>query len=128
MRELQDQVEHLQRENDLLQAQIENRHDLGERDVQDSSQSRHTIAHNKGKEPIILDNVDTLMDDELSSSSSPDLSPAKRSRSGRAKDTHIALHSATPIMAHSAGQEEKQVEGRTNQTECLGTHLHYSRA
>ena len=45
MRELQDRVEHLQRENNHLQAQVEKRHDLGERDVQDSGQARHPTAH-----------------------------------------------------------------------------------
>ena len=45
MRELQDRVENLQRENNHLQAQVEKRHDLGERDVQDSGQARHPTAH-----------------------------------------------------------------------------------
>ena len=45
MRELQDRVEHLQHENNHLQAQVEKRHDLGERDMQDSSQARHPTAH-----------------------------------------------------------------------------------
>ena len=34
----------------------------------------HSITHNRGKEPIIPDYVDTLADDELSSGSSPSLS------------------------------------------------------
>ena len=80
MRELQYRVEHLQRENDRLRAQVEKRHDLSESDVQDSSQARNTTARNKGKEPIVPDNVDTPKDDELSSSSSPDLSLVKSSR------------------------------------------------
>ena len=31
----------------------------------------HPIARNKGKEPIVSDNVDTPVDDELSSTNSP---------------------------------------------------------
>ena len=54
--------------------------DLGERDVQDSDQVRHPTARDKGKEPVIPDDVDTPVDNELSSSSSPNLSPAKSSR------------------------------------------------
>ena len=54
MREFQDHIEHLQRENDCLQAHVEKRHDLGEKDVQDSSQAWHPTACNKGKEPIVL--------------------------------------------------------------------------
>ena len=80
MRELQDRAEHLQRENDHLRAQVEKKHNLGERNVQDSSHARHLIACDKGKEPIILDNVDTPIDDELSSGSSPNPSPTKCSR------------------------------------------------
>ena len=80
MRELQDRVEHIQLENDRLPAQVKKRHNLGERDVQDSGQARQPIACNKGKEPIVLDDVDTLADDELSSGSSQNLSLTKRSK------------------------------------------------
>ena len=48
MRELQDRAEHLQRENDRLWPQVEKRHDLDERDVQDNGQARHPTAHDKG--------------------------------------------------------------------------------
>ena len=80
MRELQDRVEHLQRENDHLRAQVEKMHGLGEKDVQDSNQARHPTTCNKGKESIIPDKVDTPENDELSSGSSPNLSLAKRSK------------------------------------------------
>ena len=42
----------------------------------------HPIARNRGKKPIIPDNVDTPVDDELSSTSSPSLSlsPVKNAR------------------------------------------------
>ena len=54
--------------------------DLGERDVQDSGQARHPTARDKGKEPIVPDDVDTPVDDELSIGSLPNLSPTKSSR------------------------------------------------
>ena len=67
IRELQDHAKHLQRENDRLWAQVEKRCNLGKKDVLDSGQTRHPIASDKGNEPIVLDDVDTLDDDELSS-------------------------------------------------------------
>ena len=60
--------------------QVETKRDLGERNVQDSGQARHPIARDKGKEPIVLDGVDTLANDELSLGNSPNLSLAKSSR------------------------------------------------
>ena len=92
MRELQDRAEHLQRENDRLQAQVEKMHDLSEKDVQDSGQAKHLTACNKGKELIVLDNMDTPTNDELSSSSSPDQSRAKN---GRARSRQRPLHHPT---------------------------------
>ena len=73
MKELQCHVERLQHENDQLRAQIEKSHDLG-KDVRDSGRTLHPIPHNRGKEPIIPDDVDTPADNELFSSSSPSLS------------------------------------------------------
>ena len=75
MREWQDRAKHLQCENDRLWAQVEKRRDLARRDVLDRGQARHPTASDKGNEPIVLDDVDTLADDELSSSNSPNLSP-----------------------------------------------------
>ena len=80
MKELQESAEHMQRENDCLQAQVEKRRDLYERDVQDSSQAKHPVVHDKGKKPIVLDDVDILANDELSSGSSPNPSLAKNNR------------------------------------------------
>ena len=101
-------------------------YDLGEKDVQDS-QARNLTTRNKGKEPIIPDNVDTPADDEFSLGSSPYLSVAK---SSRAMSCQRRSHrpTATLIVACSAGREGKQAEDITNQTECLGMHLHYPRA
>ena len=80
MRELQDLVEHRQRENDHLRAQVEKMHNLGEKGMQDSGQPKHMTARNKGKEHIVPDNMDTPTNDKLSSGNSPDLSPVKSSR------------------------------------------------
>ena len=66
MKELQGHVERLQRENDQLLAQIEKNCNLG-KDVRDSVRVMHPISCNRGKEPIIPDDVDTPTDDELSS-------------------------------------------------------------
>ena len=53
---------------------------LGRIDVQESDQASHPIAHDKGNEPIVLDDVDTPEVNELSLGSSPNLSSAKSSR------------------------------------------------
>ena len=52
---------------------MEKIHDLGKK-VRDSDQAAYLITRNKGKEPVILDNVYTPANDELSSSNSPSLS------------------------------------------------------
>ena len=73
MKELQGQIEKVQRENDQLRAQIEKSCDRG-KDLGDSGRVAQLIACNRGKEPISPDDVDTQADDELSSSSSLSLS------------------------------------------------------
>ena len=78
MKELQERIEQLQRENDRLRAQVEQRHDLDKRDAQDNDPARNPVVHNKGKKPISLDDVDTPADGELSSGSLPNPSPVKR--------------------------------------------------
>ena len=80
MKKLQDRAKHLQHKNDRLRAQVEKRHDLGKRDAQHSSEARYSTTCNKGKEPIVPNNVDTPADDELSSGSLPHLSPTKSNR------------------------------------------------
>ena len=81
MKELQGHAECLQRKNDQLWAKIEKSHDL-RKDVCDNGQAMHQIARNRGKEPIIPDDIDTPVDDELSlgNSQSLSLSPAKNAR------------------------------------------------
>ena len=94
MEKLQGHAEHLQREHDQLRAKIEKSHDLG-KEVRDSGRSVHLIALNRGKELIILDDVDIPVDDELSSRSSPSLSlsPVKNARdSAKAKSRKRPSH------------------------------------
>ena len=69
MKELQGHAERLQRVNDQLRALVEKSRYFG-KDVRDGGRAAHSITHNKGEEPIILDDVNTLADDELSSGSS----------------------------------------------------------
>ena len=80
MRELQDRVEHLQHENDRFRAQAEERHNLGEGDEQDSGQAKNPTIRDKGKKPIIPDNVDTPAGDELSLDNLPNPSLTKINR------------------------------------------------
>ena len=88
MKELRAHVERLQRENYLLCAQMEKSRDLGD-EVRGSGRATYPITHNKGKELIIPANVDTPVDDELSSGSSPPsgLLPAKNTRAKSHKRT-----------------------------------------
>ena len=81
MKELQKQAECFQRENDQLWAQIEKSRDLG-KDIRDNDRTAYLVALNKGKEPIVPDDINTPTNDELSSgnSPSPSLSPAKNAR------------------------------------------------
>ena len=60
--------------------QVEKRHYLDERGMQDNVQAQHLVVRNKGKKPIVLDDVDIQTDDELSSDSSPDPSSIKSSK------------------------------------------------
>ena len=78
MRELQDCAEHLQLENDRLRAQVEKSAILAKKKVQDIGQAKHPTTRNKGKEPIVPNNIDTPADDKLSSGSSPGLSLEKK--------------------------------------------------
>ena len=112
MKELQGQAESLQCENDQLQAQIEKSCDLG-KDVQDNGRTAHPIARNKGKEPIVLDDVDTPVDDELSSGNSPSLSLSlaknvkKGTKAKSCKRHRLILLSLMPLVGHLARQGER---------------------
>ena len=114
----------MQLENDRLRAQIEEMHNLGERDAQDSGKAKYLTVHDKGKKPIVHDDVDIPVDHATRQT------PPRQKATGldRARDTRIALHLATPIMAYFAKQGEKQTEGRASQTYCPKTRMHYLRA
>ena len=62
MKELQGQAERLRSENDQLRAQIEK----SCKNAQDNGHDVQPIARNKGKGPVVHDDVDTLADDEQS--------------------------------------------------------------
>ena len=89
-----------------MRAQIEKSRDLG-KDVRDSGRAARLIAHNKGKKPIVPDDVDTPVDDELSSGSSPSLSLSSEKegaqRLNRARGLHITLPSVMLLVAHPTG-------------------------
>ena len=112
MKELQGHAERLQGENDQLRAQIEKSRDLG-KDVRDSGRAVHPIARNRGKEPIIPDDVDTPAYDELSLGSSPSLSlsPTKNARESiKAKSCkkpshHLAFSDVISGTFHRAKRE-----------------------
>ena len=128
MKELQERAEHLQRENDRLRSQVEKRLELDERDAQDSGQAKHQVIRDKEKKPIALDNVDTLIDNELSLGNSPNPSPSKSKSKAKIDltgDIHIALHLTILMVAHSTRQ---RVGVRINQTKHPGTHLLYLQA
>ena len=79
-----------------MQAQVEKRRDLGKKYVQDSSRARHSIANDKEEEHVVLDDVDTPTDDELSSGSLPNLSLEKRS-----SDRSCQRHSHRPSFSNA---------------------------
>ena len=93
-------------------AQIEKNRVLG-KDVRDSDRVVHPIARNRGKGPIILDDVDTPADDDLSSSSFPSLSlsPTKNARESkkaklRKKPSHrLAFNDAISSASRRARRE-----------------------
>ena len=112
MKEMQGHAEHLQCENDQFRAQIEKSCDL-RKAVCDSGRVVHPIACNRGKELVISDDVDTPIDDELSSSSSPSwsLSLAKnarestKARSHKRPSHHPAFSVAVSGKSHRARRE-----------------------
>ena len=83
-----------------MRAQIEKMCDLGKY-VRDSGRAMHPIAHNRGKGPIIPYDVDTPVDDKLSSSSSlsMSLSPAKNARESIKAKNSQALGNASVFLA-----------------------------
>ena len=79
----------------------------------------HPIAGNRGKEPIIPDNVDTPANDELSSSSSPSssLSLVKNAReSKKAKSYKKPLHLPTfsNVVSEASSRVRRKAGRRQN--------------
>ena len=82
----------------------------------------HPIPRNRGKEPVILDDVDTPGDDELSSGSSPSLSlsPAKNAReSTKAKSRKKSSHhlAFSDAISGASRRARREVGGRQNQSD-----------
>ena len=96
-------------------AHIEKSRDLG-KDVPDNSQVVRPIARNRGKEPIVPDDVDSPADDELfSRSSSPlSLSPEEDARGSiKAKSHKRPLqHPAFSDVVSSAFRRVRREAGR----------------
>ena len=73
----------------------------------------HPIAHNRGKKPIIYDDVDTPANDELSLGKSPSLSlsPVKntwestKAKSCKRPSHHLAFSDAVSGISHRARRE-----------------------
>ena len=107
MKELQECAEHLQLENDRLWVQVEKRRDLDQGNTQDSGQAKQPVFHDKGKKAIAFDDMDLPEDDELSSSSSPNISPPKRN-----KDISHQKHSHRPAFSNFNNGTFRQAMGR----------------
>ena len=102
-----------------MRAQIKKSRDLG-KVILDSGRAMHSIAGNRGKESIILDDVDTPADNELSSGSSLSLSlsPAKNDRESTKAKTHKRPphHLAFSDAVSSASQKvRREASRRQNQ-------------
>ena len=115
MKELQGHAEQLQWENDQLRAQIEKIRDLGKY-VRDGSRVAYPITRNKGKEPVIPDDVDTPTDDELSLGSSPSLSlsstmntrESAKAKSRKRPSHHLAFSNAVSGASLRARKERSR--------------------
>ena len=118
---MQGRDEHLQRENDQLRAQVEKSCELG-RDVQDGDHAEQPSALNKGKEPIIPDDVDAPTDDELSSSRSPSMSPPPgRNALGNTRAKSRRKYSHRPAFSDAvsgaSGRARREANKKQNQLE-----------
>ena len=76
----------------------------------------HPITRNRGKEPIIPDDVDTPEDDELSSGSSPSLSlsPTKNARESIKARSHKrpSHHPAFSDVVSGASRRARREAGK----------------
>ena len=93
------------------------------KDVRDSGQAMHPIAGNRGKEPIIPNDVDTPTDDELSSCSSPSLSlssaknarDSTKARSRKRPSHHPAFSDAVSGTSRRARREAGMRQNQSDQ-------------
>ena len=115
MKELQVHVKRLQQENNQLWAQIEKSRDLV-KDVPYNGRAMRPITRNRGQEPIVPDDVDTLEDDELSlGSSSPlSLSPTKDTQGSIKEKSHKTplQHPAFINVISGASRRVRREAGR----------------
>ena len=107
MKELKECVELLPHENDCLLTQVEKKRYLDKRAAQDSGQAQHPVFRDKGKNPIVLDDVDIPEDDELSSDNLPDPSPIKGN-----KDRSRKRHSHRLTFSNSNNDLFRRAMGR----------------
>ena len=114
MVELRNHANHLQQENDLLWACLEE--DQGE-NARESSHPAPPVKQNKDKEPILPGDSDAAVDDELSSGSSslPDLSLPKNNMEAESRK-RPSCRSNLPSVACIAEYEEKLVESDDNRS------------
>ena len=114
MVELQNHANHLQQENDRLRASLEE--DRGE-NAQGSSHPAPPVKQNRGKEPILLGNNDAIVDDELSSGSSPlpDLSPPKNNVEAESRKRPPCRSSSSISGMHRRVQREISRDGRQSE-------------
>ena len=70
----------------------------------------HPTPHNRGKEPVIPDDVDTPAEDELSSGSSPSMSllPTKNAR-GSTKAKSLKKPSHHPALSDAINDASRRV-------------------
>ena len=78
------------------------------------------IARNRGKEPIVPDDVNTLVDGEFSSGSSPSLSLSltkDAQKSTKAKPHKRPLHHPTfsDVVSSASGRARREADRRQNQ-------------
>ena len=102
-----------------MRVQIEKSRDLG-KDVRDNGRNVHLNALNRGKEPIILDDVNAPADDELSFDNSPSLSLslAKNARESiKAKSSKKPFHhpAFSDVISGASHRARREAGRRQNQ-------------
>ena len=104
------------------------------KDVRDGDRAVHPITRNKGKEPIIPNDVDTLANDELSSGNSPSLSLllTKNAReSAKAKSHKRPSHhpAFSDVVSGASRRARRETSKRKNQpVQALGSRQYYPKA